>query len=115
FSLGMRQDEPRELLARQAAWNLVDFIPDNGAPLRKRGGYAYASPDISTVKPTASYMQAVGYAPFEDAPKLCAIDEDGELYTIDSTSAATDIGMACSTLQTPFFYLDNLIIPNVTG
>lgn len=114
-SRGMRQDEPRDSLPVGSAWNLVDYIPDLGADLTGRGGYAYASPNLATVKPSATSVQALAYAPFASGGKLCAIDEDGEFYTVSSPTTATDIGLASTTLQTPFFYRQNLIIPNPNG
>src|SRR5689334_11704155 len=108
----MRQDEPRDSLPPGAAWNLVDYIPDLGADLTGRGGYAYSSPDLSTVKATAGYVQTVAYAPFPSGSKVCAIDEDGEFYTVSSTTVATDVGAASTCLQAPFFYRQKLIVPN---
>src|SRR4051812_9662671 len=116
FARGMRQDESRDQIPTGSAWNLLDFIPRLlGAPVVKRGGYAYASPDLSTVKATAGYVQAVVHAPFSAAAKLCAIDEDGELYTIASSSSASDIGAAVASLQVPVFHRNRLIIPAGDG
>jgi hypothetical protein len=111
----MRQDEPRDSLPVGAAWNLVDFIPDLGADLTGRGGYAYASPNLASVKATAAYTQSLAYAPFAGIPKLCAIDQTGEFYTVTSPTVATDIGLASTCLQTPFFYRQNLCVPNPNG
>src|SRR5581483_4653660 len=69
FNRGMRQDEPREQMVAGAAWNLVDYLPQFGGPLAKRGGWEYASPDLATVHPSASYVQAVAHAPFEAGAK----------------------------------------------
>ena len=111
----MRQDEPRDSLPVGSAWNLVDFIPDLGADLTGRGGYAYASPNLAAIRPTAASIQALAYAPFAGSPKLCAIDDDGEFYTISSPTTATDIGLASTCLQAPYFYRGQLVIPNPNG
>lgn len=112
----MRQDDPRHLMARDAAWNLIDYIPGQGAPARERGGWSYASPDLSSVRATASYVQSVAYAPFAAGAKLCVTDEDGELYTVASTSSATDIGaLTGAPKQNPVFHRDNLIFPSPNG
>lgn len=111
----MRQDQPRDRMPDGSVWNMVDWIPDLGAPGRKRGGTSYASPDISGVKATASYIAAVAYAPYSGGAKRIAIDEDGELYTVASSSSATDIGAAVVPLQTPVFHAQKLIIPANDG
>jgi len=115
FNRGMRQDEPREQMVAGAAWNLVDYLPQFGGPLAKRGGWEYASPDLATVHPSASYVQAVAHAPFEAGAKLCALDEDGELYTVASPSSASHIGAAVAPLQVPVFHRNRLIIPAGDG
>lgn len=104
-------------MAPGAAWNLVDYIPQHGGPLRKRGGWAYASPDIAGVSggENATYIQAVVHAPFAAAAKLCAIDEDGLLYTVASSSSATHIGTAVTPLQVPVFHRDRIIITASNG
>src|SRR5690348_14570658 len=112
----MRQDEARDSLPVGYVWNMRDLIPElNGADASGRGGWAYASPNITTVKATASYQTMVAYAPFSGGAKLCTVDEDGEFYTVASSSSATDIGATCTTLQGAFFYRDFLCIPNSNG
>ena len=45
---GMAQDYSRDQLPPSTVWNMVDFFPNSlGAPLRKRGGWVYASSAIS--------------------------------------------------------------------
>lgn len=110
FSRGFRQDTPRDRLPRGTAWYMSDFIPEFGAPLRKRGGWVYASPDLSTVKATASYIYKLAHVPFRSANKLVAIDEDGELYTIASSSSATDVGATFAAPNHIFYAFDLLII-----
>lgn len=113
----MRQDEERGRMLRGAVWNMVDALPDlDDAPAGKRGGWAYASNDISATKATASYVAALIYAAFTAAAKLVAIDEDGELYTINTgTQAVTDIGAVVVPKQRPVLHADKLIIPAGDG
>lgn len=112
-AFGMQRDVARTDVT---CWNLVDWIPGLGVALRKRGGWSYASNDISATKGTASYVSAVSYAPFTTGDKLVAIDEDGELYTINtSTNAVTDVGAVVAPIQPPFLHRDKLIIPASDG
>ena len=115
---GAKQDIPRTQMPEGSAWSLVDYIPDLDAPLRKRGGWAYSSSSLSAVSAStasATYVFHVRYAPFVAAAKLCVFDEDGRLYTVNtSTNAVTDIGAAVTPLQTAF-HGDKLIIPASGG
>src|SRR5690348_7782614 len=104
----MRQDEPRNAMLSNSAWNLVDYFLDLAGKMRKRGGWAYASNDIHATKSTASYVFTVAYAPFSGGAKLCAIDEDGEFYTIATNGTVTDVGAAVTSYQTGF-HSDKLI------
>lgn len=117
FSEGMKRDFPRESLPRGASWNLVDYIPHVlGAPLRKRGGFSYASNDITATKATASYVLSVVYAPFTAATKLVVHDEDGELYTLTPGSlTVTDVGASLIPAQNPTFYRNKVIITDGTN
>lgn len=114
---GMRQDEERGRMVRGALWNMVDVVPEiDDAPAGKRGGWAYGSNDISATKGTASYVSSGLFAPFNAGAKLVAIDEDGELYTINTgTLAVTDIGAVVAPLQLPVLHGEKLIIPASDG
>ena len=117
WSRGMKRDMARSDLPPGTAWNLVDYIPDLDAPLTKRGGWSYGSNDISVVKATASYVVAGSYAPFAAASKNCAIDEDGEFYTIASSLTVTDVGLSnASVPKAPLaFHRNKLIITRGNG
>lgn len=111
FSQGMKRDLSRDDLPRGACWNLVDYIPGLGAPLRKRGGFSYASNDISAVKSSASYVISVKYCDFTSANKLVIHDEDGELYTVTAGGlSVTDVGASLVVAQNPTFYRNLAII-----
>jgi len=113
----MVRDVSRDRLPGNACWNLVDYLPGLDAPLTKRGGWSYGSADISATKSTASYIVAGAYAPFAAAAKNCAIDEDGEFYTIAAAGTVTDVGLSNS--STPVgplaFHRNKLIIPRGNG
>jgi len=110
---GMRQDVPRHMLAENAAWNLVDIVLGVDG-LQERGGYVYSSPDLSTVKATASYIVSGMAAPFSAAEQNICLDEDGELYKVTSSTVATDIGAAFAAVSLSF-HRENVIIPDPAG
>ncbi len=113
FDKGMRRDVPRHLLPQNAGWNLVDMVLGSDGT-QERGGYTYASPDLSTVKATASYVIAGILAPFTTGDQNLCLDEDGELYKITSSTVAVDIGTAfyASSLS---FHRERVIIPSGNG
>jgi hypothetical protein len=71
FDRGMVRDIPRNELPKDALYNVVNMFPDIGAPLRRRGPWSYASPDLSA---TSACDVIVGgmYAPFEASAKNMA-------------------------------------------
>ncbi len=111
FTRAMRRDVARHELPSNVAFNLVDYIPDLGAPLRERGGWAYFSNDIASTKATASYVISGLVAPFSGGTKHLALDEDGELYSIATNGTVTDIGVGQASLQNPVFHRDLVIMP----
>lgn len=81
---GMAQDVSRDQLPPSTVWNMVDFFPNAlGAPLRKRGGWVYASSAISA----AAYIKGiwVGKAAKSVSAEVLAVD------SITSTSAGAGI------------------------
>lgn len=98
-------------------WNLVDYIPHHiGAPLRKRGGYSYASNDITATVATATYVSSVMYAEFSGGSKLVIHDEDGRLITVAPPAlTVTDVGASLVPAQTPVFHRDRIVITDGTN
>ncbi len=117
FAQGMKRDFPRDTLPPGSAWNLVDYIPQTlGAPLRKRGGWSYASNDIAAVNAGASYAASVKYAEFSAGARLLVHDEDGELYKLTPGSlTVTDVGASLVPTQNPTFYRNLAIITDGTN
>lgn len=116
WSAGMRRDLPRSRMPQGSSWNMVDLIPDLGAPNRKRGGWGYASPALSASAATGStYVSAVKRAPFTAGAKLCAVTDDAKLVTIASDSSATLVGSAVAAAQNPVFHSQKLILPSSDG
>jgi hypothetical protein len=89
YSLGMRQDISRNQMPRGSVWNLVDYIPRLlGAPLRKRGSWAWGSP----LTGGGGYTANVVYAPFNAGAQLLKVNSDGALKKVTSDIAETAIG-----------------------
>lgn len=110
----MMQDLPRATMPAEAAWNLVDFIPDLGDTLRGRGGWTYASPALGS---GSTYVNAVAYANFSAGAKLVAITDNAKLFVVaTSASATTSVSSGVNTpLQVPVMHQDHLIIPASDG
>lgn len=106
----MWRDSGRDDMPKDSAWNLVDYLVDLAARLRKRGGHSYASPDLSTIKATASYVIGGIYAPYTAGDANIAIDEDGEVYKVVSSASATDVGLGVTVAQNPVMHRDKVIV-----
>ena len=107
FDGGMKRDMSRDQLPRNAVWNMVDFIPDLGAPLRKRGGWSYQGNDLSTVDAAASVPKRVSWANFQStSPQVIAWDNAGKV--LDMTNNA-DRGDHTVPLGNPSFFRDLVV------
>lgn len=111
----MEQDSPRDGLPSGKLWNCVDFIPQYlGAPLRKRGGWSYAS----TALGSCTYVDALLYAPFASGALNLAVGSDGHVYKFTSGSN-TDVGTAFAVAQNPVYHRSGAtglaIIPAASG
>lgn len=112
----MIQDAPRYKLPEDAAFNLQDWIPNLGDSLRKRGGWAYASPALSGTMSSATYIKAVAVADFVSGKKLIAFSDNGKSAHVISASSATQISASSNTpLQTPVMFDDLLIVTDDDG
>lgn len=109
YSRGSISDLPRHLLPQGSVWKTRDYLPDHEAPLRKRGGWGDASPNLGGVR-----TDAVGFAPFSAGQQLVAIDNTGHLWKVTSPAAATDKGAAIVPIQRPIFFQNLLIVPGAT-
>lgn len=113
----MSQDAPRDQLPGGAVWNLIDFIPHKlGAPLRKRGGWSYAS----TALGASTFVDGLVYAPFASGEKNLAVGQDGNCYTF-TVGANASLGAAFAVKQNPVYHrsgaptLGTVIIPAASG
>lgn len=106
FTAGMKRDFPRNRMPPNSAWTLRDIILDYGAPARERGGWAHASPSI-TSSTASTYVKGGIYVVFSqtggsDPENLC-LDEDGRLFKI-TDSTFTYLGAAPGPGQNPVFH-----------
>jgi hypothetical protein len=113
WSGGFIADASRETLGK-SMFRQRDWIPHNGAPLRKRGGFGWASTDLGSLGQPASYTSGIGWAPFSSDEHLVALSEAGRLFrlsTFDSNDGAY-VGATGLGVQThrPVWYKDRLIL-----
>lgn len=118
FDLGFVTDEPRDQLPRGAAYRLKDYIPRNGAPVDKRGGWSHASVDLNALSP-ATRMSGLAWAPFPQDPHLIALSEAGKLYQVkayDGTGGVfiADTSLAAQT-HSPIWHKDRMIVLQALG
>jgi len=117
FDGGMTQDRSRDQLSKSQAWRIADFIPQDGAPLRKRGGWAFASADLNAVQSGPARMQAVAWAPFASAGHLLSVGNGGNCYRMGpsgaiNSSSGVFVGTVPSPpLTRPFWHKDRIIVP----
>lgn len=110
----MVRDLPRNRMPQGSLWNAVDWIPDNGAPLRQRGGWGNAAA-ISASSASATQIRAGIAAPFTAGNQILAIDEDGVLWKYTAGGTVTQIGAALTPVQNPVFHANTVIIPSDDG
>lgn len=113
FDLGFQSDLARDQLPRGAAYRMRDWIPQDEAALRKRGGWAHASRDLNGLS-AAVRMSGVGWAPFAGDPHLISLSEGGKLYqhkTFDSSSGSFVGATSLAPLtHNPFWHRDRMIV-----
>lgn len=120
FDLGMQQDRGRDQLPRGAAWRMLNYIPEDGAPARKRGGWAFASADLNPLS-AATRLVAVAWAPFSGGGHLIGVSDNGKLYrmgpgtAIDATAGAFVAAITPVPSSRPFWHKDRIIIPQGLG
>src|SRR4051812_10522960 len=86
FDLGMRQDRDRSQLPKGAAWRMTDWIPQDGAPVMKRGGWGFGSADLNAISSSAR-LNAIAWAPFPTFNHLLAVSNTRKLFRMGPGSA----------------------------
>lgn len=108
FNRGMHRDQSRNRMPPNSVWNLVDYIPDYGAPARERGGWTHASNSITAVTASALIVRGGAYAVFSltagDIKRNLCLDEDGLLYRVAQDGTVTLIGSARQIAQNPIYH-----------
>lgn len=113
FDLGFQSDLSRDQLPRGVVFRMRDWIPQLGSPLRKRGGYGFASLDLNSLS-AATRLAGVGWAPFAGDPHLLALSETGKVYQVKAyggtggTYLGTTHGQAVT--HRPFWHRDRMIV-----
>ena len=82
FDQGFVSDISRDELSPAQAYRMRDWIPQLDAPLRKRGGWAYGSPDLSALGGTAASVASLGFLPFASDGHLISISNAGSIYQL---------------------------------
>jgi hypothetical protein len=114
------QDVSRDRLPRGAVWNMVNMIPGEiDAPLAKRGGWDYASQDLTGTLAGADVVRALIYAPFSSGNQLVGVTTNlgtaSRCVQIVSTSSTTDRGSSITPDENPCFYRDNVVFCSNSG
>jgi len=108
FSRGIVADVAREDIPRGAVWDMVDLIPDLGAPLRGRGSWKYASPAGGS----GSLVLAVGWGDFISGQHLVKLTDGGTLFGVSADGTTQTVrGSMNLVAQQPFMHRNKLIFP----
>lgn len=113
FSGGMRRDISRNRMQDGSLWNAVDYIIEDGAALRGRGGWSNAA-SVSSVTASATQIKAGIYAPFGTPQNLCIAD-NGTLYKFTGVSSVTSVTACNQPKQNPVFHNNLVVIPSPDG
>jgi len=80
FDAGHKSDIARDQLPVGAAYRMVDWIPQLGSPVRRRGGWNYSTKDLNTSSAVTN-VAALAWAPFQGDPHLLLIGNNGKVFT----------------------------------
>jgi len=110
FDAGHKSDIARDQLPLAAAYRMVDWIPQLGSPLRRRGGWNYSTADLNAVS-ACTRLAAVGWAPFQDDPHLVCVAGNGKVFWdktqtgVGGTYVGT-LGFAVPVMHRPVWHMD---------
>lgn len=99
---------------------MTNLIPGEiDAPAAKRGGWTYASEDLSGAHAGADVVQSMIYAPFSGGAQLVAISRnlgtDSQCQQIVSTSSTIGQGVCNDPAENLSFFRDNVVITGRSG
>lgn len=109
FDQGFVSDVSRDELGPAQAYRMKDWVPQLDAPLRKRGGWSYGSPDLSSLGGTVANVASLGYLPFAGDGHVVAVSNAGSVYQqkrFDGAGGAlvTDTGDTSIVPSWPIFW-----------
>lgn len=102
FHLGIIRDSPRVGIPAGGLYDCRDGFVHRPGVIFKRGGVSFAGPAMTD----ATYGVALAYAPFPSGPKLVALGDNGNCYTVTSgatTKIASD-SSTCVPIDKPTFF-----------
>lgn len=116
FDLGFQSDTSREEMNPRAAYRMLDYLTQMEAPLRRRGGWGFGSPDLSNVGGAAGSVSSVGWLPFAGDGHLVAVSDSGSVYQVkrfDGTGGRviTDTGDTTAVPTWPVFWHKSATLP----
>lgn len=118
FWRGFKSDISRGSLPPGSVYRMKDYIPQLGAPARKRGGWSYASKDLNSLS-AATYMSGVAWAPFPSDPHLLAVSDGGKVYQVKTFDGASGTYLGATSFSAlthrPFWHNDRIIILQALG
>lgn len=108
---GMVQDLPRHQIPDDAAWDLVNYVPNHDrGPLSRRRGWTWTGNSISAVAASVARLPIVGGTPQNSIP--IGIDEHGGVW---NTSAGTFAGSTGGTpLIKPIVFSEKYIVTSAS-
>lgn len=121
WTRGYKRDGSRDDLPKGTSWNIVDFLPDLQAKLRKRGGWTWGSDAFTTVHAGSDECVALTYTDFLAGSKLCAVSRDvgvdARLITVNPTTQALALIGTLNGVpaQNPVLHNNLLVIPQGAG
>lgn len=112
WSRGMVRDGARTAIPNYALYDLVNGLVSQPGMIFKRGGTSYAGPALTA----ATYARGVAYANFTGGAKLCAVGDNGHLYTVTAgtTTDVSTLGSAFGAMvdKPKLRFGSKLILPN---
>lgn len=125
FDLGFQSDVSRDELNARAAFRMKDWVMQDEAPLRRRGGWDYASQDVNAIGGSSTSIATIGWLPFPNDGHLLSVGNTGSVYQLKRFDAVggvliADSGDTSIVPSWPVFWhktgstYDGIILPGFT-